>query len=300
MQRRRYSGIPYLEAQVTNCRLCDFVKNPMPGELYKLVPFKLHDHNNSEFALGVQLNIFECGGGFAIGLCTSGKLEGGLSMLMFTKTWAAIGRGEKDEAKIERPEFVSAAVFPPANDVTGYDTLGSITTNTVKKSFVFNTPTIEDLREKYTGLAEDDREKRPSRVETFSAYIWRRFTEATKDDHPIDENMFHGAFYTVNLRPRTDPPLPRCSFRNIYQIFLTTPLISSSSSSSSSGVYDQESCHDIVKQVREELRKIEKDQCEKATTGEHRSYLNRFVQRLARPGRMVMSTYSSMLQISSL
>ncbi|KAM1234658.1 hypothetical protein ACFX2J_004210 [Malus domestica] len=165
------------------------------------------------------------------------------------------------------------STFPPANDVTGYATLGSITTNKAKKSFVFNAPTIEDIGEKYTGLAEDDREKRPSRVETLSAFIWRRFTEATKDDHPIDENMFHGAFYTVNLRPRTDPPLPRCSFGNIYQIFLTTPLISSSSSN---GVYDQESCHDM------------------ATTGEHRSYLNRFVQRLARPGRMVMSTYSSM------
>ncbi|TQD68816.1 hypothetical protein C1H46_045651 [Malus baccata] len=99
-----------------------------------------------------------------------------------------------------------------------------------------------------------------------SAFIWRRFTEATKDDHPIDENIFHGAFYIVNLRPRTDPPLPSCSFGNIYQIFLTTPLISSSSSSSS-GVYDQESCHDMVKQVREELRKIDKDHVKRLQQG---------------------------------
>ncbi|KAM2009260.1 hypothetical protein FF1_003831 [Malus domestica] len=279
-------GIPYFEAQVTNCRLCDFQQSPMSGELHKLIPFELRDHDNSEFALGVQLNIFECGG-FAIGLCISHKLADGLSMVMFANTWAAITRGE-NETKIERPKFVSATLFPPANDVTGYGMFGDIPTNKVTKRFVFNAPTIEDLREKYTGLAEGDREKRPSRVEAVSTFIWRRFAEATKVDYSIDENMFHGAVYTVNMRSRTDPPLPRCSFGNFYQIFLTTPVISSS------GVDDQESCHDMVKQVREEASKIDKDHVKRLQKGEHGSYINRFLQRVARPGTLVPLSYSSL------
>ncbi|KAM1007689.1 hypothetical protein ACFX2G_004290 [Malus domestica] len=283
-------GIPYLEAQVTNCRLCDFQQNPMPGELFKLIPFELRDHDNSEFALGVQLNIFECGG-YAIGLCISHKLADGLSMIMFTNTWAAITRGE-NETKIERPEFVSAAVFPPADDVSGYRTFGVIPKNKVTKRFVFNAPTIEHLREKYTGLAGDDREKLPSRVQALSAFLWRRLAEASKDDHSIDENILHAAVHTVNLRPRTDPPIPRCSFGNFYQIFLTTPLVSSSSSSS--GIDDQESCHDMVKQVREELSKIDKDHVKRLQKGGHGSYLNRFIQRLAKPGKVVTLSYSSL------
>ncbi|KAB2601953.1 vinorine synthase-like [Pyrus ussuriensis x Pyrus communis] len=283
-------GIPYLEAQVTNCRLRDFQQNSMPGELCKLIPFELRDHENSEFALGVQLNIFECGG-YAIGLCISHKLADGLSMIMFTKTWAAINRGE-NETKIECPEFVSAAVFPPADDVSGYRMFGVIPKNKVTKRFVFNARTIEHLREKYTGLAEDDREKRPSRVEALSAFLWRRFVEASKDDHSIDENIFHAAVHTVNLRPRTDPPIPRCSFGNFYQIFLTTPFVSSSSSSS--GIDDQESCHDMVKQVREELSKIDKDHVKRLQKGGHGSYINRFIQRLAKPGKPVTLSYSSL------
>nr|XP_011457541.1 PREDICTED: vinorine synthase-like [Fragaria vesca subsp. vesca] len=77
-------GIPYLEAQVKNCKLADILKNPIPEELNKFVPFELDDTAN-EYALGIQLNIFECGG-FAIGQCVSHKLADGSSYFMFSKT----------------------------------------------------------------------------------------------------------------------------------------------------------------------------------------------------------------------
>lgn len=74
-------GIPYLEARV-NCTISDFVENPILHELPKFVPFELD--GQVDLLLGVQLNIFECGG-IAIGSCVSHKICDGLSTLMFTK-----------------------------------------------------------------------------------------------------------------------------------------------------------------------------------------------------------------------
>lgn len=50
-------GIPYVEAHV-KCQLSDVLKNPIPGEFSKFMPFELDDIAN-KFPLGVQLNIFE-------------------------------------------------------------------------------------------------------------------------------------------------------------------------------------------------------------------------------------------------
>lgn len=51
------SGHSLLEAQV-KCKLSDFHNNPIPDELNKFLPFE-PDHITNEFALGLQLNIFQ-------------------------------------------------------------------------------------------------------------------------------------------------------------------------------------------------------------------------------------------------
>ncbi|BBH01530.1 HXXXD-type acyl-transferase family protein [Prunus dulcis] len=250
-------GIPYLEGQVKpNCQLCDFLNDPVPDDLQKFVPFEAHDHN--EFSLGVQLNMFECGG-FAIGLSVSHKLADGLSMLMLTKTWAAISRGEYDnlEAKIEHPEFVSATLFPP-KEMTRYYSHAGITKNKVTKRFVFDSSAIEDLREKYTSL--ENNEKRPSRVETLSAFIWRRFVEATKGDpdQNIDDKNNSGD--------------------NDYDD------------------EDEESCHGMVRRVREEISKIDKDYVKRLQQGdEHFKFMNRLALTSIRSGGKVVTSYFSSL-----
>ncbi|PQQ14803.1 vinorine synthase-like [Prunus yedoensis var. nudiflora] len=239
-------GIAYLEAQVTNCRLCDFLNNPLPDELNKFIPFAQDGHIANEIALGVQLNMFE--GGFAIGLCTSHKLADLLCMLMFTKTWAAIAR---DEVEIQRPQFVSATLFPPKG-ITCYNWGAGITTKKVTKRFVFDASTIEDLREKYTGLQNN--EKQPSPVEALSAFMWRRFVGATKDDHD-DKNKLHSLIHSVDLRPLIDPPLSPYSFGNIYGNSLTAPFLSSGDDDDG----DQESSYGMVRRVQEAISKIDKD-----------------------------------------
>ncbi|KAL6188159.1 hypothetical protein ACLB2K_039552 [Fragaria x ananassa] len=96
------NGVPYLEAQV-NRKLSDVLNNPIPGELNKLMPFELDDVAN-KYPLGVQLNVFQCGG-FAIAQCLTHKLADGLSYFTFSKTWAATARGEP---KVAHPQKVQA------------------------------------------------------------------------------------------------------------------------------------------------------------------------------------------------
>ncbi|KAL6193197.1 hypothetical protein ACLB2K_034281 [Fragaria x ananassa] len=215
-------GKPYLEAQVKNCKLADILKNPIPEELNKFVPFELDDTAN-EYALGIQLNIFECGG-FAIGQCVSHKLADGSSYFMFSKTWDAIAlgvSGDHSHAEINRPEFISANLFPP-KDLTGYinPSIASITKNKVTKRFVFDASNIEVLRVKYGGNAglEKD-EKRPSRVEVLSAFIWSRFVAVTKDTGAAEK--LYMVIHAVNLRSRIDPPLPEHSFGILYRVART-------------------------------------------------------------------------------
>ncbi|PQQ14804.1 vinorine synthase-like [Prunus yedoensis var. nudiflora] len=265
-------GVPYLEAQVTNCRVRDVLENPIPGELNKLVPFQLGDGiADDEIALGVQLNMFECGG-FAIGLSTTHKLADGLSMLMFSRTWAATARGDSDQVEMERPEFVSAKLFPP-KDLNHFSTRDAIAKpvidkNKVTKRFVFGASNIEDLRAKYTSLSEKDVIMKPpiSRVETLSAFIWRRFVEAIKDD---DHNKLHRVIHAVNLRPLIDPPLPRHTFGNIFRLAMTAPFLSGGNDEDEDED-DEESCYGMVRRVREEINKIDKDYVKRLQEGDEK------------------------------
>ncbi|PQP92084.1 vinorine synthase-like [Prunus yedoensis var. nudiflora] len=109
------------------------------------MPFELDDISNS-LPLGVQLNIFQCGG-FAIGQCISHKIADGLSYFMFSKIWAAVARG--DQASINPPEFVSSTLFPPKEFNIGFDGSVGITKDRVTKRFVFDASQIENLRERY-------------------------------------------------------------------------------------------------------------------------------------------------------
>ncbi|XP_028211718.1 vinorine synthase-like [Glycine soja] len=62
--------------------------------------------------LGVQLNVFECGG-IAIGACMSHKIADAMSYFMFIQTWAAIARGEAHGLKAKYAEKM-ALQKPPS------------------------------------------------------------------------------------------------------------------------------------------------------------------------------------------
>ncbi|XP_004310183.1 PREDICTED: vinorine synthase-like [Fragaria vesca subsp. vesca] len=241
-------GIPYLEAQV-NCKLSDFLKNPIPDQLTKFVPFELGDHIDKELALGVQLSVFDCGG-FAIGQCVSHRLADASSYFMFSKTWAATARGE---ANIEHPDLFSGTRFPP-KDVLAYDPSFNISKNKVTKRFLFNATMLEALREKYVegAFGSKENQKRPSRVDALTSFVWSRYLANSIKITGADDEKLYIMIHAVNLRPRFVPPLPQNSFGNIYRVAMTGPLL-------------RDACNTYgraMEEVRAEIKKID-DECVK-------------------------------------
>ena len=251
-------GVSYSVARVKSpCHLSDAIKNPLPSELCNFLPFELHEL--TEFSLGVQLNIFQHGG-IALGLCISHQLADALSCIMFVKTWVAVARGEADY--VAKPEFVSAKLFPPVDDPK-FNPNTSITKKSMSKRFVFEATTIEAIRSTYEGKARLEDQKRPSRVEALSAFIWSRFASVTSDEHTAESEKVYAVFHPINIRRKLDPPLPEHSFGNLYRwgysVFLPSTLSFSSS---------EEFGYEAVKQIREGIRKVDMDLLKKVQQGE--------------------------------
>ncbi|XP_024195275.1 stemmadenine O-acetyltransferase isoform X2 [Rosa chinensis] len=202
----------------------------------------------------------------------------GLSHFMFSKTWAATALG--DQAKIEPPEFISAKLFPP-RDFTAYDAGLGITRNKVAKRFVFSASMIEALRAKYQNSEGLENQKRPSRVDALSAFIWSRYVANTKDTGPAEK--LYMVLHSVNLRPRFDPSLPHHSFGNLYRAAMTAPFLSSG-----------EECYGLVmRQVREEIDKIDNHYMKGLQQGaEHLSELNESVDSVI-SGELITFSFSS-------
>ncbi|KAL5563715.1 hypothetical protein UlMin_033462 [Ulmus minor] len=257
-------GIPFLEAKV-KCQISDIIKNPS-GKM-------------TDLALGIQLNIFECGG-IAIGSCISHKLADGLSSFMFLKSWAATARGELE---ILPPQFVSATLFPPRN-ISGFSHGARLTKekNIILKRFVFSTAMIEQLREKYGDTKSLENKTRPTRVEALSVFLWSRFITALQVESAGTEaeNPFYAIFHAVNLRTRIEPALSADSFGNLFRIVMTIP---------TSG---EEGC-DLVKKMRDEISHIDSENVRKLQEGfEHLDFIKDISEKVFK-GEMISFAVSS-------
>ncbi|XP_061366178.1 stemmadenine O-acetyltransferase-like [Gastrolobium bilobum] len=269
-------GIPYLQAKV-KCKLVDVIHKPVPGELNHLVPFQLDDITDILF--GVQLNVFDCGG-VAIGVCLSHQIADGLSFFKFLNSWAAIANGSQDV--LPNPQFVSAKLFPPKN-ISGFDPRsGIIKDNIICKMFVFDASVVENLRARYADKTSFENEKLPTRVEALSAFIWSRYVAVTRDQSGSQRT--HAVIHAVNLRPKMEPPLPPESFGNYYRISMTIPLLNT-----------EEECHGLVKQVRDQIKKIDKDYVRKLQEGnEHLDFLKNNSYRVLVKGELVSFSFTSL------
>ncbi|EEF47535.1 Salutaridinol 7-O-acetyltransferase, putative [Ricinus communis] len=272
-------GVPFLQAQAIACRLSDAVNNPMPTEFRKLLPFELDEPQ--EFAFGIQLNIFDCGG-ICIAFCLSHKIADALSTLVFLKTWAAITRGETDD--IVCPEFISATLFPPKN-LSGFNpAIGITKENVVTKRFVFRLSSIESLIEKYstsTTSIENQQQKSPSRIEALSVFIWSRFMAATKVES--EPGRVYLMLHAVNLRTRMNPQLPEHSFGNYYRVAITIPSSDT-----------EEESYNLVRRMRDSISKIDKDYVKKLQDGnEHLHFIKERAESFTR-GEMATLNFTSL------
>ncbi|XP_022775628.1 vinorine synthase-like [Durio zibethinus] len=269
-------GIPFLEVRV-KCQLSDVIKNPVPCELNKLLPFEIEDAK--EPPLGIQFNIFDCGG-LGIGVCISHKIGDAVSFFSFVNTWAAISRGEK---KLVAPEFVSASLFPPRN-LSGYTpSIRQTKEQIITKRFVFSASKIEEIRGKYSDNASFENQARPTRVEALSAFIWSRFVAAT--DIRSRPDTFCSIFHMVNLRTRIDPPQPEYSFGNLYSFTITIPSMDRAGESNFTNV---------VSQMRDSIKRVNNEYVKKIQNGYNHFDSIKEIAASSAKGDMISFTFTSL------
>ncbi|KAJ8569681.1 hypothetical protein K7X08_006258 [Anisodus acutangulus] len=232
-------GIPYVEA-IAKCSLSEFLLDPVPNELNKFIPCDLHDVK--DICLLVQANFFQCGG-LAIGIAISHKIADALSTFMFINTWGAISRGK---TKIPSPIFNSSILFPPRDTSEFKSSIRIGKNNIVTKRFVFSASKVSALRDKYTEKGTGNT-RPPSRIEALSAFLWTRLMASIHAKR--DKNKIYGIVHTVNLRTRSNPPLPESLFGNVMQVVVTVPAIDNNSTNEQQGFA-------LVKKVREGIKNI--------------------------------------------
>ncbi|KAL6190515.1 hypothetical protein ACLB2K_036909 [Fragaria x ananassa] len=270
-------GVPFYEARVKSLSLSDVITNPSLPELNNLLPFKLDEL--TDIALGVQLNLFRCGG-VAIGLCASHRVADGLSYFTFVKNWASAACGNETVS----PDFSAASIFPPKN-MDGYNgVLIPKRNEIVTKGFVFDGLKIEALRSKYAEGTRLKTKKIPSRVEALSAFLWNKFMAAAAKEEGSSSRKLYTVVYIMDLRSRFDSPLPQYSFGNYYRAATATPTL-----------VNVEERDGLVRQVIEEIEKIDKKYMRKFQDGykEHLDFMRRRMERAAK-GELVTLTFSSL------
>lgn len=268
-------GVPFVEARA-HCKLSDVIMDPIPGELNKFVPYELDDVR--DLSLVLQVTFFACGG-MALGVGISHKIADALSFFMFVNSWAAVARGDKG-TDIPSPKFETAMLFP-ARAMTGFKpSTGIVKENISTKRFVFSASTIAALRDGYANSNIGDR--RPTRIEALSAFIWSRFMCATESK--LDTNKIHTVLHAVNLRTRVDPPLPANYFGNISRLAIAVPSMED----------NEDECYGIVNKMREAISNVNGRYVAKLREGDkHLNFMKERAERVSK-GEVVSFSFTSL------
>ncbi|KAA0055309.1 vinorine synthase-like [Cucumis melo var. makuwa] len=204
-------GVPFSEARVSG-HLSEVMENPNDVvSLHRLLPFHPDVVLERECILGVQYNVFECGGA-VIAVCVTHKVVDGTSTTMFTKAWASTCRGDNKYPIV--PTFDSTKLFP-AMEIRGRNKRHPPMHKIVTRRFIFNKSNIAALKKQANSAALFLNQRPPSRVESVSGFLWNRFIALSHKKTPTKAKRF-AVIQAVNLRNRMNPPLPQHSFGNIW------------------------------------------------------------------------------------
>ncbi|KAL6983428.1 shikimate O-hydroxycinnamoyltransferase [Sarracenia purpurea var. burkii] len=161
-----HDGVPYVEAAITDCKLSEFISDPIPEELNKWQPCQLDDVTDG-LPMAIQVNFFDCGG-IAIFVAISHKLADGLSVIVFVNSWASIARGDDN---VPPPHLDAASLFPPKKLDGFMPSSGIIKDRIITKRFLFTASKIAALRDKCS-----DDTSHTTRIDALSTFLWSRFT----------------------------------------------------------------------------------------------------------------------------
>ncbi|XP_022738164.1 vinorine synthase-like [Durio zibethinus] len=212
-------GVSYTEAQVaTNVSVV--LQDPEIDLLLQLLPNdsleRLPEPTAEQVLVAIQVNFFACGG-MAICACVDHVVADGAATATFIKSWAAIACGANyiDHDVI----YDCTSVFPP-HDLTSFkekfanedkhevpEPQGKIVT----KRLLFDGSKITALRNE---IGNGPSSYRPSRFEAVSALIWSAMLSTTTKN----DRTFSTTTISMNLRNRTNPPMPQQCIGNVYQV----------------------------------------------------------------------------------
>ncbi|KAL0372314.1 UNVERIFIED_CONTAM: Stemmadenine O-acetyltransferase [Sesamum calycinum] len=262
-------GAPYVEA-VANCSLSQVITNPIPKNMDKFIPYKVDYVQN--LGMAVQVTYFQCGGA-AVGLVMSHKIADATSFFLVANTWAAVARnGNYDD--VPGPKLEGAKIFPPQDIVVGFKpSTGIVKEELIAKIFTFPASKISTLQDRYSGGATEFPQRRPSRLEALSTFIWTRFISST--EMKADPNKIYTVNHTVNLRPRLVPPLSEYHFGNTSWLAIAMPTVGGS---------------ELLQKVREAKRAMNGEYVAQLRQGD--KHLNFIAQ--ASKGELVTFTFTSL------
>ncbi|KAK5835856.1 vinorine synthase-like [Gossypium arboreum] len=217
-------GVPFVEARVKG-RLSDFIEGtgevPELEALKQLLPcrpFCFFQDYSALPQLGIQVNIFDCGG-IALALCCLHKIIDATTISCFLKTWAAFSLGSNGE--IPDPDLLEAGsrFFPPMESMPTSINLKRLLFNEGRRksrSFVFDANAIATLMFK----AKSKSLEQPSRVASLGAFLWKHAIQASRSISGSRKPAI--LCQTVNIRRKMKPQLPDYSIGNLYLLPTTT------------------------------------------------------------------------------
>ncbi|XP_024933878.3 stemmadenine O-acetyltransferase [Ziziphus jujuba] len=273
-------GACYFEAEA-KCKLSDILQNPNPQDMNHLLPFELDDVNG--LPLIVQVTFFECEG-ITLGVGMNHEVADALSLINFLNTWSAFSRGETD---FRPPIFGTAKLFPP-RDMSDFTlNYGIVKDNIVAKRFVFNAAKIAALRNRCAEEKDTDNyQKRPTRVEALSAFLWNRFMASTQPKE-TRSNKIYTILHAVNIRSRMEPVLAENYFGNISRVAISVP-----------SMEKEEGFEGILKPVKDSINNINPEFVKtlQQTDGGHLEFLKQRSTQVSK-GEVISFSFTSLCRL---
>ncbi|KAJ4721186.1 vinorine synthase-like [Melia azedarach] len=214
------SGAVFVEACVAG-EMSEILKQPKNDLLEELMPYKLNEKPSVPVNLAAKVTYFGCGG-MALCVCFSHVIADITTAANFIKSWVAISRGFSTSNDIPDTFFDCSTVFPP-QDFSSFSRNAfadnhSQSAEIITKRFTFDGVKLADLKEKIR--KESSSGYQPTRVEAVSAVILGGIMSAEKEGEKFNHTNLVPSV-SVNLRNRTNPPLPELSIGNIIQAAIT-------------------------------------------------------------------------------
>ncbi|XP_028804859.1 BAHD acyltransferase At5g47980-like [Neltuma alba] len=214
-------GVEFRETRVHGF-LSDILKQPDTDLLHQFVP-AYDAHLLSEFLMKVQANIFHCGG-LAICVSLSHKIADASTMGSFIKAWSCTAVGCMTESML--PKYILGSLFPSIDSPIVLPTFELRRhLNFITRRYIFDSPKITKLKSKAASKTVEN----PTRVEAVFALIWKCATTASRTNLGTTKRPSM-AYQMVNIRQRTNPPLPNTCIGNFVGQFIAKPEESSSDS----------------------------------------------------------------------